>query len=130
MPRAYGEMPRSVGNYERVAPSDASDSWLKLIGGQKLFGSTMKVSEKFSAEQRAKIRGPGSMPQIVEKQGGSGSTAAATGGLQSTPKTAVSSVGGTVSTVTQRKQAQASAQHQINMAEISSVSQHKPLLKQ
>ena len=39
VPRAYGEMPRNMGNYERAAPTEVSESYMKLIGGQKLFGS-------------------------------------------------------------------------------------------
>ena len=68
VPRAYSEMPRNLGNYERLAPSDQCESYLKLIGGQKMFGSQMKVSEKMNAEQKAKVRGPGSMPILSEKQ--------------------------------------------------------------
>lgn len=45
MPRKFGEMPKFLGNYERIAPSPQSDSYLKLIGGQKMFGSMGKVSE-------------------------------------------------------------------------------------
>ena len=57
-----------MGNYERLCPSESSENYLKLIGGQKMFGSTMKVSEKLTPEQRAKVRGPGSMPVISDKQ--------------------------------------------------------------
>ena len=46
VPRKYAEMPKFLGNYERIAPSDASDRYLRLIGGQKMFGSIMKVSHK------------------------------------------------------------------------------------
>ncbi len=49
VPRAYGEMPEKMGNYERLAPSESCESYLKLIGGQKMFGSQMKVSEKLTA---------------------------------------------------------------------------------
>ena len=64
-----------------------------------MFGSTMKVSEKLTAEQKAKVRGPGSMPTLSDKQG---TAAGSTGGIQSTPKTAAGgSVGGTaISSVT------------------------------
>ena len=63
-----------------------------------MFGTAMKVSEKLTAEQKAKVRGPGSMPIFSDKQGAAGST----GGIQSTPKTAAGgSVGGTaISSVT------------------------------
>lgn len=44
MPRKYGEMPKVMGNFERIAPSSQSEAYLKLIGGQKMFGSTMKIS--------------------------------------------------------------------------------------
>ena len=48
MPRAYGEMPTYLGNYERMAPSEQSEQLLKTIGGQKMFGSAMKLSEKIA----------------------------------------------------------------------------------
>ena len=83
-----------------------------------MFGSTMKVSEKLTAEQKAKVRGPGSMPNISDKN------SMTVGSINTTPKQA--SVGGTVSSVTQKRQ---QAQQQINMNEISSVSQHKPLIR-
>ena len=88
-------MPTTLGNYERLAPSDQCESYLKLIGGQKMFGSAMKVSEKLTPAQKAKVRGPGSMPDISEKAGG----------LNATPKgPKVASMGGTTSAVTQRTQ--------------------------
>ena len=46
VPRKYGEMPKQMGNFERLAPSPMSESYLKLIGGQKMYGSMMKVSEQ------------------------------------------------------------------------------------
>ena len=46
VPRKYGEMPEKMGDYQRIAPSEASERYLKLIGGQKMFGSVMKVSHK------------------------------------------------------------------------------------
>lgn len=46
VPRKYGEMPKKMGRYHRIAPSEASERYLKLIGGQKMFGSVMKVSHK------------------------------------------------------------------------------------
>ena len=85
-------MPRNMGNYEKLAPNEQSEQYMKYIGGQKMFGSTMKVSEKLTAEQKAKVRGPGSMPVISDKNSS----------VTATPKQA--SVGGTVSSVTQRKQ--------------------------
>ena len=44
LPRKYGEMPKMMGKFERIAPSQQSETYLKLIGGQKMFGSTMKIS--------------------------------------------------------------------------------------
>lgn len=35
-----------MGNYQRIAPSDNSERYLKLLGGQKMFGSVMKVSHR------------------------------------------------------------------------------------
>ena len=69
VPRAYSEMPKKMGNFERLAPCEQSDQLLKLIGGQKLFGSNMKISEKMTPQQREKIRGVGSMPSMTEKGG-------------------------------------------------------------
>ena len=46
VPRAHGEMPKKLGNFQRIAPSEQSEKYLKLIGGQKMFGSVMKVSHK------------------------------------------------------------------------------------
>jgi hypothetical protein len=57
-----------MGNYERLCPSEETDNYLKLIGGQKMFGTTMKVSEKIPQEKRDKIKGPGSMPSTSEKK--------------------------------------------------------------
>jgi hypothetical protein len=58
-----------------------------------MFGSQMKVSEKLTAAQKEKVRGPGSMPVISDKQ---------VGGISGhTPK---ASIGGTISTVTAKKQ--------------------------
>ena len=45
-PRVYGEMPALMGDYERIAPSEASEKYLRMIGGQKMFGSVMKMSHK------------------------------------------------------------------------------------
>lgn len=42
-------MPKQMGNYERLAPSPLCDQYLKLIGGQKMFGSMMKMTEKQQA---------------------------------------------------------------------------------
>ena len=33
VPRAYGEMPRNMGNYEKLAPNDQSEQYMKYIGG-------------------------------------------------------------------------------------------------
>lgn len=33
MPRKYGEMPKNMGHFERIAPSETSEKYLKLIGG-------------------------------------------------------------------------------------------------
>lgn len=33
VPRKYGEMPRNMGYFERIAPSETSEKYLKLIGG-------------------------------------------------------------------------------------------------
>ena len=46
MPRKYGEMPTKMGGYERIAPTETSDKLMKMMGGQKMFGSVMKVSHK------------------------------------------------------------------------------------
>ena len=43
-PRKYGEMPKNLGNFERLAPSPMSEAYLKLIGGQKMYGSAMKLN--------------------------------------------------------------------------------------
>jgi hypothetical protein len=33
MPRGYGEMPKQMGNFERLAPCAESDQMFKMIGG-------------------------------------------------------------------------------------------------
>ena len=33
MPRAYGEMPKHLGNFERIAPTAESEILIKLAGG-------------------------------------------------------------------------------------------------
>jgi len=48
VPRKYGELPKHMGSFERLAPSDNSEKYLKMIGGQKMFGSVMKLSHKNS----------------------------------------------------------------------------------
>ena len=58
-----------MGNFERLAPCEQSEQLMKLIGGQKMFGSNNKISEKIPPAQREKIRGPGSMASINEKGG-------------------------------------------------------------
>lgn len=45
VPRKYGEMPSRLGNFERIAPSPQCEQYLKIIGGQKMFGSLMKMHE-------------------------------------------------------------------------------------
>ena len=46
MPRKYGELPLKMGSYERIAPSETSEKCLRLVGGQKMIGSIMKISHK------------------------------------------------------------------------------------
>lgn len=109
-----------MGNYERIAPGELCESYLKLVGGQKMFGSASKVSEKLTNAQKEKIFGPGSMPNIADKT---------TIDNQVTPNKApkiAASIGGTTSAVTQKKQKEA---HVLNMLEISNVSSHRPILK-
>jgi len=43
VPRRYGEMPARMGNFERIAPSPQCEQYLKMVGGQKMFGSLMKM---------------------------------------------------------------------------------------
>ena len=47
VPRGYGELPQHMGDYQRIAPGEQSERYLKLIGGQKMFGSVMKISHKY-----------------------------------------------------------------------------------
>jgi len=42
VPRKIGEKPKLMGGYEMIAPSDYTDKLIKLVGGQKLYGSTTK----------------------------------------------------------------------------------------
>ena len=42
MPRAYGETPKQMGNYETLVPTPQSDELVRLVGGQKMFGSNYK----------------------------------------------------------------------------------------
>eukprot|EP00347_Sterkiella_histriomuscorum_P010309 403376796 len=51
VPRKYGEMPKLMGNFERIAPSPQSDYYLKLVGGQKMFGSMMKMQPEVQTQQ-------------------------------------------------------------------------------
>ena len=60
-------MPVCMGLYEKIAPTEQSDQLLKMIGGQKMFGTAMKVSEKIKPELKDKVKGIGSMPS-VEKE--------------------------------------------------------------
>ena len=50
VPRKYGELPLRMGNFERLAPSAQCDQYLKLIGGQKMFGSLMKLTNEGGKE--------------------------------------------------------------------------------
>ena len=43
VPRGFNEEPEILGNYERIAPTKLSDKYVKMMGGQKMFGSLMKV---------------------------------------------------------------------------------------
>ncbi len=43
LPRKYGEMPQFIGNFERIAPTPYSEKVIRLIGGQKMFGSQTKI---------------------------------------------------------------------------------------
>lgn len=62
LPRKYGEMPKNMGEYERMAPSEASERYLKLIGGQKMFGSVMKLSH------RAELNHPSDKKTVQKRQ--------------------------------------------------------------
>jgi hypothetical protein len=64
-----------MGNYERLCPCDESEALFKLIGGQKMFGSQSKVSERIP-DKSIKIYGPGSMPNVSLRQGGASAAAA------------------------------------------------------
>lgn len=80
MPRGYGEMPKMMGNFEMMAPSQQSEDLMKLVGGQKMFGSVSKISERVKLEG---VKGPGSLPKPSDKPLGSDKGSA----LESTPKT-------------------------------------------
>ena len=56
-------MPKCMGNFERIAPTEQSEELIKLIGGQKMFGSTVKLSERIKLEG---VRGIGSLPKEKE----------------------------------------------------------------
>lgn len=58
-----------------------------------MFGSQMKVSEKIAPEKRDKVRGPGSLPTISDKQS-----------EQNKAPGQKNIVGGVISSVTARKQ--------------------------
>jgi hypothetical protein len=49
-----------LGNYEMLAPTTQTDELFRLVGGQKMFGSTTKVSERVNIEG---VKGIGSMPK-------------------------------------------------------------------
>ena len=68
MPRKYGDMPLRMGNYERIAPTDNSDKLIKMMGGQKMFGSVMKVSHKPETivEKNMKKQESSKKPRITE----------------------------------------------------------------
>lgn len=42
-PREYGEMPKFLGGFDRLAPTPYSDRIVKLVGGQKMFGKHVKA---------------------------------------------------------------------------------------
>lgn len=52
VPRTFGEDPKLMGNYERIAPTEISDKYAKMLGGQKLFGSLMKVKPGSKADDK------------------------------------------------------------------------------
>ena len=60
MPRGYGETPKMMGNFEMLAPTPHSEELIKLVGGQKMFGSTSKLSERVKLDN---VRGIGSLPK-------------------------------------------------------------------
>lgn len=59
MPRSYGERPERMGNFEQIAPSQESEDFLRLIGGQKMFNSAQRLTNK----QTGEVRGIGSLPE-------------------------------------------------------------------
>lgn len=60
MPRGYGEMPKMMGNFEIIAPTPQSEEYMKIIGGQKMFGSISKISERVKLDG---VKGIGSLPK-------------------------------------------------------------------
>ena len=52
VPRSFGEDPRLMGNYERIAPTELSDKYVKMLGGQKLYGSLMKVKTEAKSDDK------------------------------------------------------------------------------
>jgi len=66
MPRGYGEQPKMMGNFEMIAPTVQSEEYMKLVGGQKMFGSSMKVSERVVLDG---VKGVGSLPKPSDKPG-------------------------------------------------------------
>ena len=60
-------MPKQMGNFERLAPGPEADGLIKLIGGQKMFGSANKVSERVYEKAKGPVAGPGSMPNLSSK---------------------------------------------------------------
>ena len=53
MPRAHGETPKHMGNFETLVPTPQSDELVKLVGGQKMFGSNYKQKEKPSSLRKS-----------------------------------------------------------------------------
>ena len=48
-----------------LAPTVQTDDLMKLIGGQKMFGSTTKISERIKLDG---VKGIGSLPKVGEKK--------------------------------------------------------------
>ena len=71
MPRGYGEMPKMMGNFEIIVPTPQSEECMKLIGGQKMFGSVSKISERVNLEG---VKGIGSLPKATDKEKASDSS--------------------------------------------------------
>ena len=37
--RNYGQLPKNMGNFERISPSKESEKLIKMVGGQKWFNN-------------------------------------------------------------------------------------------